>query len=280
MAVTMQDLPRSHVECSNRLPSTSLWNWMTYSHTTSNCFGTIRIRITARLRMLLPSTEPRDGRTRISTKNSKKYPKRAEMLDSRKIPPNTPKIPQKITPKYQKCPFFWYFFGIFRVFLGAPEFRPRGFLFCVFFVELPGRGVSGLCSRSGGSQQHSYITQLVSNERNVLKTEDALGGKLFLLTVLNFVSCSWGSLLTVLWGGAHAQFPTVIKEVPNCKQRAPTVSEKLSKPFVSKKLPNCKQKLNPQDNTGLKLQGCKNGAFGKPYICDDDLSPAQSRVPI
>ena len=79
----------------------------------------------------------------------KKYP-RPEILDSQNLAPKYPENTKKYPRNTKKCAF-WLFFGIFGVFLGAPEFRPGG-LFSVFFVEIPGRAISGLCSRSGRSQ--------------------------------------------------------------------------------------------------------------------------------
>ena len=40
---------------------------------------------------------------------------------------------------------------------GSPEFRAGGYFF-VFFVEIPGRAISGLCSRSGRSQAQSFCS--------------------------------------------------------------------------------------------------------------------------
>ena len=51
---------------------------------------------------------------------------------------------------------FWgYFFGISRYFQGKfweSRISGRGVFFPVFFVEIPGRAISGLCSRRGRSQ--------------------------------------------------------------------------------------------------------------------------------
>ena len=75
----------------------------------------------------------------------------AEILE---LQENTPKIPKK----YQKCAFlvFWgYFFGIFGAFWGKfweSRISGWGVFFSVFLVEIPGRVISGLCSRSGCSQ--------------------------------------------------------------------------------------------------------------------------------
>ena len=91
----------------------------------------------------------------------KKYP-RAEILEPQE---NTPKIPKK----YQNAHFLiflGYFFGIFGVFwgeiLGVQNFGPGG-IFSVFFVEIPGRAISGLCSRSGRSQRYVEIIDVPSS---------------------------------------------------------------------------------------------------------------------
>ena len=93
------------------------------------------------------------ARPGISTKNTEKNTPRPEILDSHNLPPKYPENTPKILPKYQKCPFWEY---VFRVFwgcsLGVPEFRPGGGIFSVLLVEIPGRAISGLCSRSGRSQ--------------------------------------------------------------------------------------------------------------------------------
>ena len=83
----------------------------------------------------------------------KKNTPRPEILDSQNLPPKYPENTEKI-PQNTKNARFWYFFGIFSVFggifLGFQNFCPRG-IFSVFFVEIPGRAISGLCSRSGRS---------------------------------------------------------------------------------------------------------------------------------
>ena len=45
----------------------------------------------------------------------------------------------------------------------SPEFRVRG-IFSAFFVEIPGRAISGLCycSRSGCSQSHDVMSVKVA----------------------------------------------------------------------------------------------------------------------
>ena len=86
----------------------------------------------------------------------KKYPPDRNSGTPRKHPQNTEKIPRK----YAFSVFSGYFFGIFRVFwgyfLGFQNFGP-GDIFSVFFVEIPGRAISGLCSRSGRSQASAEI---------------------------------------------------------------------------------------------------------------------------
>ena len=77
------------------------------------------------------------ARPGISTKNTEKIPPSPEILDSQNLPPKYPENTQKILPKYQKCPFWVFFFGILGVFLGVPEFRPGGYFFGIF------RGNSG-----------------------------------------------------------------------------------------------------------------------------------------
>ena len=83
----------------------------------------------------------------------KKYVPWAEILDSQKIlSENTPKIPKRCsqnTKNAQVWVFFRCFQGIF-----SQGFRISAQRVCLsaFFVEIPGRGISGLCSRSGRSQ--------------------------------------------------------------------------------------------------------------------------------
>ena len=62
----------------------------------------------------------------------KKYP-RAEILDSQNLPPKYPENTDKNTQNAH----FGYFFGIFGVNSGSPEFRPGGYFFGIF------RGNSG-----------------------------------------------------------------------------------------------------------------------------------------
>ena len=80
----------------------------------------------------------------------------------KKIPPgpkfwNSKKIPQKYR-KNTKNAHFGYFGGIFPAFSGyfggkfwESRISGRGVFFRIFFVEIPGRATSGLCSRSGRS---------------------------------------------------------------------------------------------------------------------------------
>ena len=79
------------------------------------------------------------------------------------FPRKTPKkYPKKIPQKYRKntkMRIFWYFGVSFRYFRGllglnsgSPEFRSAGYFLGFFLVEIPGRAISGLCSRSGRSQ--------------------------------------------------------------------------------------------------------------------------------
>ena len=82
---------------------------------------------------------------------SRKIPKNTpwpEILDSRNLPrkyrKNTPKIPKIIV-----LVFFRYGY-----FLGVPKFRPGAYFFGIL-VEIPGRAISGLCSRQGHSQDEA-----------------------------------------------------------------------------------------------------------------------------
>ena len=83
----------------------------------------------------------------------RKIPEKYPPARNSGLPEFTPKIARKYRkndPKIEKMGIlvFWgYFFGIFLVF---QNFGPRG-IFLVFFVEIPGRAISGLCSRSGRS---------------------------------------------------------------------------------------------------------------------------------
>ena len=92
------------------------------------------------------------ARAGICTKNTEKNTPARNSGTPREYPKNTPKIPKM------------RIFGILGVFLGyslggilginsgSPEFRAGGVFFSVFFVEVPARAISGLCSRSGRSQ--------------------------------------------------------------------------------------------------------------------------------
>ena len=84
----------------------------------------------------------------------RKMPKKYPPARHSGLPEFTPKIPrkyQKIPPEYQKCAFLVLFFRYFLgIFLGFQNFGPRG-IFLVFFMEIPERAISGLCSRSGRS---------------------------------------------------------------------------------------------------------------------------------
>ena len=81
--------------------------------------------------------------------NPKKYPQARNS--------GTPKIPKKY-PKQAFLVFWGVLFCIFGVFfgeiLGVQNFGPEG-IFSVCFVEISGRAISGLCSRSGRSQPSS-----------------------------------------------------------------------------------------------------------------------------
>ena len=82
------------------------------------------------------------ARPGISTKNTEKIPRPRNSG----LPYFTLKIHRKYrknTPKIPKMPIL----GIFGVFSWGPDFRPRGY-FVGIFVEIPGRAISGLCSRS------------------------------------------------------------------------------------------------------------------------------------
>ena len=71
------------------------------------------------LRTPRPATEPRNGLTRNFHEKYEKIPPGSKFWTHRIYPQNTPKIPKKYPPKYQKCAFlvfFRYFLGIFGVF--------------------------------------------------------------------------------------------------------------------------------------------------------------------
>ena len=94
---------------------------------------------------------PEMARPAISTKNTEKILPGPKFWTPRIYLQNTPKIPKKY-PKNTKNAHFGYFFGVFSgYFLGVQNFAPERF-FWVFFVEIPGRAISELCSRSGHSQ--------------------------------------------------------------------------------------------------------------------------------
>ena len=86
----------------------------------------------------------------------KKYPSGRNSGTPRKYPKNT--------EKNTKNAHFWYFGGIFSIFSGnfggkfwESRISGRGVFFRYFFVEIPGRAISGLCSRSGRSQRYWSI---------------------------------------------------------------------------------------------------------------------------
>ena len=123
---------------------------------------------------------------------------------------NTPRAeilePQENTPKYRKNTknaHFWYFGAIFSVFSGyfgvisgSPEFRAGG-IFSVFFVEIPGRAISGLCSRSGRSQ---LCLEAPEFEMECFVMEGLLW-KVLLWKVLLELAKSW---LEVSWMGGFS----------------------------------------------------------------------------
>ena len=93
---------------------------------------------------------PRNGPTRNFHEKYRKNTPRPEIPDSQNLPPKYPENTEKIPPKYQKCAFlvfFRYFWGI----SWGSRISARGVFFWYFFVEIPARAISGLCSRSGHS---------------------------------------------------------------------------------------------------------------------------------
>ena len=92
------------------------------------------------------------ARAGIFHEKYRKNTPRAEILE---YPENTKKNTEQI-PKMRILVFWGYFWGIFGVFwgsiLGVRNFGPGVYFFSVFFVEIPARAISGLCSRLGRSQ--------------------------------------------------------------------------------------------------------------------------------
>ena len=76
---------------------------------------------------------------------------------------NTPKIPKKKTQNGHFSVLGSVFSGIFGACWG--KFRESrisgrgGYFFWVFFVDIPGRAISGLCSRSGRTQLFSEVSK-------------------------------------------------------------------------------------------------------------------------
>ena len=97
-----------------------------------------------------PATEPRNGPTRNFHEKYRKNTPRPEILDSQNLPPKYPENTEKIPRKYRKCVFLVFFRYFGGIFLGFQNFGPGG-IFLVFFVEIAGRAILGLCSRSGRS---------------------------------------------------------------------------------------------------------------------------------
>ena len=94
---------------------------------------------------------PRWPNLEFPQKIPKKNSPRAEILE---YPKNTEKRAFLVFWGY----FFGIFWGILGVNSGSPEFRAEGYFFLVFFVEIPGGAISGLCSRSG------RVTDVLRNE--------------------------------------------------------------------------------------------------------------------
>ena len=89
-----------------------------------------------------PATEPRDGPTRTF---HEKY--------------SLPKIwnHKKYPEKNSQNGDFWVFRGSLGGRFWESSVSGRGGIFSVFFVEIPGRAISGVCSRSGLSQSCTAI---------------------------------------------------------------------------------------------------------------------------
>ena len=103
------------------------------------------------LRSPRPATEPRDAPTRNSHENTEKIPSGPKFWNPDKIPRKY----RRHAPKTGILGISGTFFGIFSVFWGyfwRSRISGREGIFSVFFVEIPGQGVPGLCSRSGRSQ--------------------------------------------------------------------------------------------------------------------------------
>ena len=85
----------------------------------------------------------------------RKIPKKYPPARNSGLPEFTPKIPKKYrrnTPKIPKMTVFGIFSVFWGIFWGVQNFG-LGAIFSVFFVEIPGRATSGLCSRRGHSQE-------------------------------------------------------------------------------------------------------------------------------
>ena len=103
------------------------------------------------LRTPRPGTEPRDGPTQNFHEKCRKSTLGPQILDSQKLPPKYPENTKKY-PQNTKNARFGYFFRYFGVFSWDSRISAPGGIFSAFFVEIPGRAISGLCSRSGRSQ--------------------------------------------------------------------------------------------------------------------------------
>ena len=96
------------------------------------------------------------ARTGISTKNTEKIPPGPNSGTPRKYPQNTPKM-TKLRIFGILGGIFWVFSGYFGGKFWESRISGRVFFFSVFFVEIPGRATSGLCSRSGRSQKKPFL---------------------------------------------------------------------------------------------------------------------------
>ena len=87
------------------------------------------------------------ARPGISTKYTEKIAPRPKFWNPKKIPQNTPKIPKTVIFGILGV-FFRYFWGIFRVNSGSPEFQAGGYFFGIFCGN-SGSGHLGALQQAG-----------------------------------------------------------------------------------------------------------------------------------
>ena len=112
---------------------------------------------------------PRWPDPEFSPKNAEKIPPGPKFWTPGIYPQNTPKIP-KNTPKIPKMPV-WGIFSVFSGylnFLGFQNLGPGG-IFSAFFVEVPGRAISGSVAGRGVLNCSVTVCSVFSCARYILR---------------------------------------------------------------------------------------------------------------